>query len=103
MPPRPTRDEVQALVDAFAGRSAENRRALLADPKGVIEELLGTSLRSLGIEILVETQDTSYVVLPYERAEHEVSDLDLEDVAGGNASVGFVRVRIMDSGTIGDP
>lgn len=65
------------------------RQRLLADPKATVEQELGTRLPE-GIRVVAveETADTLYLVLPSaspaaETGDRELSDLDLEVVAGG--------------------
>jgi len=78
-----TRGEIQDLVAKFAADSPKYRQALVADPKSVIEKQLQTSLGSVNIKTVVETADTIYVVVPHTPGEGELSDADLEKVAGG--------------------
>ena len=64
------------------------RQRLLEDPKGVVEEELGTRL-SEGVQVraVEETAETIYLVLPpraeTEQSSAEISDEELEAVAGG--------------------
>jgi hypothetical protein len=68
------------------------RRGLLANPKATVERELGTPLPG-GVEVRVmeETADTIYLVLPSTLSpgdeSGELSDLDLEAVAGGGTWV----------------
>lgn len=73
----------QALIrkslqdESFRGR-------LLADPKGTIEQELGRKLPAdLEVQVLEETEDSIYLVLPPARAIGELSDAELDAVAGG--------------------
>jgi Nitrile hydratase, alpha chain len=64
------------------------RRRLLEDPKGVVEEELGTRLsEGVQVQAVEETADTIYLVLPpraeTEHSSAEISDEALEAVAGG--------------------
>ena len=64
------------------------RQRLLDDPKGAVEEELGTRLpEEVRVVTVEETQDTIYLVLPgtpMAGAEGgELSDQQLESVAGG--------------------
>jgi hypothetical protein len=81
-----TRGEVQDLIAKFATENPQYREALLADPKGVIEKQLNTTL-STDVKAVAETADTVYVVVPYAPAEGELSDADLEQVAGGKQDI----------------
>ena len=74
-------------------RSVEDegfRRRLLEDPKGTVEQELGTPLPE-GVEVraVEETPDTVYLVLPsaspgFAGGGAELSEEDLEAVAGGS-------------------
>jgi hypothetical protein len=64
------------------------RQRLIEDPKGAVEEELGTRLpEEVRVVAVEETQDTIYLVLPatpMAGAEGgELSDQQLEEVAGG--------------------
>ena len=78
-----TRGEVQDLTSKFATENPKYRQALLANPKSTIERQLNTSLGDVQVKAIAETADTYYVVVPYVAASGELSDADLEKVAGG--------------------
>ncbi|MFN8058371.1 MAG: hypothetical protein U0Q12_04350 [Vicinamibacterales bacterium] len=78
-----SRGQIQDLVGKFAAESPKYRDALIANPKAVIEKQLGTSLGSMQVKAIVESANTSYVVVPHVPSEGELSDADLEKVAGG--------------------
>jgi hypothetical protein len=82
-----TRGEVQDLVGKFAAENPKYRDALLKDPKGVIEKQLNTSLGSVNVKAVADTADTVHVVIPYAAPEGELSDADLEKVAGGKQDI----------------
>jgi hypothetical protein len=82
-----TRGEVQDLLAKFAGENPKYRAALVSDPKSVIERQLNTSLGNVKVKAVVETADTVYVVVPHIPAEGELSDADLEKVAGGKNDI----------------
>src|SRR5215471_19219140 len=77
-----TRGEVQDLVAKFATENPKYRDALIRNPKSVIEKQLNTSLGSVQLKAVVDTADTAFVVVPYSAKEGELSDADLERVAG---------------------
>jgi hypothetical protein len=76
-----------AVEEALIRRSLKDetfRQRLLANPKATIEQELGERLPAdLKVQVLEETQDTVYLVLPPSRAAGELSDKDLDSVAGG--------------------
>ena len=78
-----TRGEVQDLLAKFAVENPKYREALIRDPKAIIERQLNTSLGNVQVKAVVETPDTIYVVVPHVTREGELSDADLEKVAGG--------------------
>ena len=82
-----TRGEVQDLLAKFATENPKYREALIKDPKAIVEKQLNTSLGSVKVKSVVETADTSYVIIPYVASEGELSDADLEKVAGGKQDI----------------
>jgi hypothetical protein len=82
-----TRGEVQDLLAKFAIDNPRYRQALMADPKSVVERQLNTSLGNVKVKAVVETADTVYVVIPHTASEGELSDADLEKVAGGKNDI----------------
>jgi hypothetical protein len=82
-----TRGEVQDLLARFATENPRYREALIRDPKAIVEKQLNTSLGSVQVKSVVETADTNYVVIPYLSSEGELSDADLERVAGGKQDI----------------
>ena len=82
-----TRGEVQDLLAKFAIENPKYREALIKDPKSIIERQLGTSLGNVNVKAVVESADTVYVVIPHIAGEGELSDADLEKVAGGKQDI----------------
>src|SRR5262249_43304282 len=82
-----TRGEVQDLLAKFAVENPKYRDALIKDPKSIIEKQLNTSLGPTKVKAVVETADTVYVVVPHIAGEGELSDADLEKVAGGKQEI----------------
>jgi hypothetical protein len=59
------------------------RRRLIEDPKGTVEQELGTRLpEEVRVVTVEETQDTIYLVLPSASMGGELSDQELGSVAG---------------------
>lgn len=82
-----TRGEIQDLLAKFAVENPKYRDALVKDPKSIIEKQLNTSLGASNVKAIEETADTSYVVIPYVAKEGQLSDADLEKVAGGKQDI----------------
>jgi hypothetical protein len=78
-----TRGQLHDLLARFAVENPKYREALINDPKTVLEKQLGSSLGNVTVKSVQETPDTMYVVVPYVQKEGELSDADLENVAGG--------------------
>ena len=84
-----TRGEMQDLLAKFAMESEKYRKALKEDPKGVIAKQFNMEIPGgVSVKVLEESADTVYVVLPHvvEQGD-ELSDADLEAVAGGHTFV----------------
>ena len=79
------------------------RQRLLDDPKGTLEQELGTRLpEAVRVMAVEETQDTIYLVLPFSSPVGgeggELSDAALESVAGGqDDSVFYCSVDLCPS------
>jgi hypothetical protein len=71
----------------------EFRQSLLADPKGTMEQELGSRLpESVEVRAVEETPEIIYLVLPSASRVGqggELSDQELEDVSGGKSAVSF--------------
>jgi hypothetical protein len=82
-----TRGEVQDLLSKFATENPKYRDALMSDPKGTIEKQLNTDLGDVKVKAVADSADTIHVVVPYSAGEGELSDADLEKVAGGKQDI----------------
>ena len=80
-----TRSEIEEIVVNNAVKHPQYREALLKNPKKVIETQLNNKLPDgLNVKVVQETGDTIYLRLPHTITEgSELSDTDLEQVAGG--------------------
>ena len=80
------RNHLEAQLIERATRDQGFREELIRDPKGVIGREFGIDVPgSVEIRVLEETPTASYLVLPPApvASGHELSDRDLEAVAGG--------------------
>jgi hypothetical protein len=84
-----TRGEIQDLLMKFSKSNPNYREALLKNPKVVLEGQMGGKLPpGINVKAVEETPNTIYVVVPYvAKAGDELSDGDLEAVAGGKGGV----------------
>ncbi|HEY3383783.1 MAG TPA: NHLP leader peptide family RiPP precursor [Vicinamibacterales bacterium] len=76
------------LLDKIVEQAESNPKyydQLVKDPRGLMSRQLGTAIpNNVNIKVIEETADTYYLVLPYKPKEGaELSDSDLEKVAGG--------------------
>ncbi len=86
-----TRGQMIDIVCTAALRSPAYRLKLLRDPKAVLSEQLNSPLSPrLNVQVVEETEDTIYVVVPYVPPQNgdELSDADLERVCGGKGKGG---------------
>jgi len=83
-----TRKDAEALIVGKAESDPEFRKELIEDPKAVIVRELGISLpQDFEVSVFEETDKRSYLVLPPLRAASgELSEGDLDQVAGGTAN-----------------
>ena len=83
-----SRGEVNDLIANFAAKDAEYKKALVSDPKKVVSMQLGQELPdSLAIKVIEDSAEVMHMVLPYVPEEGaELSDADLEMVAGGKGN-----------------
>lgn len=80
-----TRGQLMDKIAEQAQKSPKYFDQLMKDPRSLMAKQLGTDIpASINVKVLQETPDTYYVVLPYAPKEGaELSDADLEKVAGG--------------------
>jgi hypothetical protein len=82
-----SRAEVERMLIQRSLQDESFRQRLLADPRAVIEQELGSRLpESIEVRVVEETADTIYLVLPSASPlgqGGELSDQELEAVAGG--------------------
>ena len=87
-----TRGEIQDLLTKFSKSNPNYRDALLKNPKLVLEGQMGGKLPDgFFVKAVEETPNTIYVVVPYvPKPGAELSDNELESVAGGKGGLGGV-------------
>lgn len=94
-----TRGEMNDLLAKFATKDDEYRQALHEKPKEVVAKQFNMDLPdTLEVKVLEEDASTVYVVLPHVvESGDELSDEDLEQVAGG----AMVKEANCDNATLG--
>lgn len=90
-----TRGEMNDVLVKFATESDKYRQALKEDPKKVVSAQFAVEIPdSISFTVLEETADQYYVVLPHTvESGAELSDADLDQVAGGGTFVLNARCR----------
>lgn len=82
--------QLEENIISNARKNNDYRKRLLNDPKALLESQLGQPLPSgFKVSVLEETPTQTYIVLPYDapKSGSELSDEDLESVAGGKAKM----------------
>ena len=86
----------QEAIQSMLRRSATDwdfRQALLADPRAAIAEATGTEVPESVSLVFVENKADATLVLPdYVDPNAELSEEDLEAVAGGDIATGIVLI-----------
>ena len=85
-----TRGEILDIIAGFAAKDPKYRQALISDPKGVLAKQMNQPLpENLKVKVVEENADTIYLIAPYVPQQgDELSDADLEKVAGGKGQKG---------------
>ena len=83
-----SRGEINDLIAKFATENEDYKKALLANPRKVVSMQLGQEIPdSLKISVIQDTAEHMHMVLPHIPEEGaELSDADLEMVAGGKGN-----------------
>ena len=76
-----TRSEVEALIAERIAADPAFRDAMLADPRGVIAEVIGFDIPD-NIQVILHEESLTQIHLTIPSSE-DLSDTDLELVAGG--------------------
>jgi hypothetical protein len=98
-----TRGQLWDKVVEQAQKNPKYYEQLMADPRGLMEKQLGTPIpKSVNIKVLEEAPDTYYIVLPaFAKEGEELSDSDLEKVAGGGTVKGDASCNNAQGSAIG--
>jgi hypothetical protein len=88
------RQELEAQVVAKAWKDADYRAALTRDPRGTLQREFNTSIpESVTIRVVEEDANTIYLVLPPAPiGAEELTDADLEAVAGGEKKIAIATI-----------
>ena len=85
-----TRGEIETIIRGFASESSDYRQALIDNPSEVLARQMGADVPAgVTVKVVEETADTIYLIAPYVAPAEgsELSDADLESVAGGKGSL----------------
>jgi len=95
-----SKEEMIGLMYQFALSNPDYRKAMIKSPKELLSKQMQQDLPDdLHVKVVEETADTFYLVAPYVTAAgDELSDDDLEKVAGGKGKGGGGGSSSSDSG-----
>jgi broad-specificity NMP kinase len=80
----PGRRDLEDRLVARAWADEDFRERLKADPRAVVAEEIGITVpESIDIQVLEETPERAYLVIPLDRVS--VSEEELDAVSGGNS------------------
>ena len=98
-----TRKEIESNLIAKAWKDDSFKQQLMNNPKSAIAEA-GISLpESIEVKVIEETANTFYLVIPRQPSqEKELSEADLQSVAGGAKIKGSVNTPFGDASARGD-
>ena len=98
-----TRGQLWDKIVEQAQKNPKYSAMLKSDPRSLLEKQLGTAIpKSVNIKLLEESPDTYYIVLPHFAKEGaELSDSDLEKVAGGATVKGDAQCNNTTGAAIG--
>lgn len=98
-----TRGQLWDKIVEQAQKNPKYHQHLMNDPHGLMEKQLGTPIgKNIKIKVLEETHDTYYIVLPAQASDGaELSDADLEKVAGGATVKGNASCNNAQGSAIG--
>ena len=85
-----SKQDMIGMMYEFASNNADYRKSMLDNPKDLLAKQMQQDLPdNLDVKVVEETAETFYLVAPHVAAEgDELSDDDLEKVAGGKGKGG---------------
>lgn len=99
--PQRTRETVEAELTSKAWQDPDFMEELRADPKAVIAKEYGVELPdSVDLKVVEESANLLYIRIPPNPADLELSDEQLELVAGGECIISTTIVSALISGTV---
>ena len=92
-----SRQEIENHLITKATTDGAFRSLLIADPRTALEQEIGLSLPAdFELKVIEESANGMYLVIP--PAQGELSDLELEGVAGGKGGRGGSKPPVMSPG-----
>jgi hypothetical protein len=83
-----TKNELEAKLVAQAWKDEAFKQELINNPKAVLEREIGQKIpENADIRVLEETANTVYLVIPKKPTVDELSEEQLEAVAGGGSGI----------------
>jgi hypothetical protein len=95
-----TRQEIESQIAVKSLENSEFRQQLIANPKAMLLQELGQEIPDdISVEVLEETEKKIYLVIPPAVVSEELSEEQLEAVAGGCWIVVSGKEKCFDTGS----
>ncbi|MBO9540562.1 NHLP leader peptide family RiPP precursor [bacterium] len=92
-----TRSQIESHMIARAWEDETFKAELMASPRTVLEKELGFKLPDgLNIKVFDESDNSLYLVIPRNPHAEELSDLELEAVAGGKIATSVAQISSVE-------